>query len=167
MVTRSFDSQGWQLNPHNGNLHHQSAEAENLLGRRPFSDSKHSGCNTPSTTASLAGVNLTSADHAALKSRWIDPALAERACQRCVDALAGGGIIGRKSGDYGGILIPCSLLGSDRVRECCSRRDPPNLECDAAGNLKPRRKYLIPPGGCLCVWRDGLPSRRATCRECR
>jgi len=155
------------LNPHNGNLQHQSAEAENLLGRRPFSDSKHSGCNTPSATASLAGVNLTLADHAALKSRWIDPALAERACQRCVDALAGGEIIGRKSGDYGGILIPYFSPGSVRVHEYCSRRDPSDLECDAAGNLKPRQKYLSPPGGCLCVWRDGLWSREATCRECR
>jgi hypothetical protein len=59
------------------------------------------------------------------------------------------------------------LLGSDRVHEYCSRRDPPDLECDAAGNLKPRQKNLIPPGGCLRVWRDGLRSRWATCRECQ
>jgi len=155
------------LNPHNGNLHHQSAEAESLLDRRPFSDSKHSGCNTPTATASLAGVNLTSADHAALESRWIDPALAERAGLRRVDALADGEIIGRKSDDYAGILIPYCLPGSDQIREYRSRRDPPDLECDAAGNLKPRQKYLSPPGGCLCVWRDGLWSREATCRECR
>ena len=155
------------MNPHNGNLHHQSAEAENLLGRRPFSDSKHSDCNTPTATASLAGVNLTSADHAALESRWIDPVLAERAGLRRVDALAGGEIIGRKSDDYGGILIPNFLPGPDRVRECRWRRGQPDLECDAAGNLKPRQKYLSPPGGCFCVWRDGLRSRRATCRECR
>jgi hypothetical protein len=97
----------------------------------------------------------------------MDPALAERAGLRRVDALADSEIIGRKSDDYGGILIRYSLLGSDRVREYRSRRDPPDLECDAAGNLKPRQKYLIPPGGCLCAWRDGLRSRRATCRECR
>jgi hypothetical protein len=155
------------LNPHNGNLHHQSTEAENLLGRRPFSDSNHSGCNTPTATASLAGVNLTSVDHPAPESRWIDPVLAERTGLRQFDALAGGEIIGRKSDDYDGILIPYSLFGSDRVREYRSRRDPPDLRCDAAGNLKPRQKYLIPPGGCLCVGRDGLRSRRATCRECR
>ena len=155
------------MNPHNGNLHHQSAEAENLLGRRPFSDSKHSGCNAPTATASLAGVDLTSADHAAMKSRWIEPALAERACQRCVHALAGGEIIRRKSGDYAGILIPYCLPGSDQIREYRLRRDHPDLECDAAGNLKPRQKYLIPPGGCLCVWRDGLRSRQAAYQECR
>jgi hypothetical protein len=155
------------LNPHNGNLHHQSAEAENLLVCRPISDSKHSGCNTPSATASLAGVNLTSADHAALKSRWIDPALAERACQRCVDALAGGEIIRRKSGDCAGILIPYFLPGSDQIREYRLRRVHPDLECDAAGNLKPRQNYLSPQGYCLCVWRDGLRSRQAAYRECQ
>lgn len=167
MVARSIDPWGWQLNHQNCKLHHQSAQADNLLNRRPCADSKHSGCNTLTATASMAGVNLTSADYAALESRWIDRALADRAGLRRVDALAGGEVIGRKSDDYGGILIPYSLLGSDRVRGHCSRRDPPDLECDAAGNLKPRQKYLIPPGGCLCVWRDGLRSRRATCRECQ
>src|SRR5665811_469149 len=93
VVTRSIDPWGRQLNPRNGNLHHQSAQADNVLTSRPSLDSKHSGCNAPTVPAALAGVNLTSADCAALESRRSDRALAERACQRCVDALAGGEII--------------------------------------------------------------------------
>ena len=155
------------MNPHNGNLHHQSAQAENLLNRRPLSDSNHWGCNAPTARASLAGVNLTSVDHAALESRWIGPALSKRADPRLVDAAAGVEIIGRKSGDHAGILIPNFSPGSDQVREYRWRRGQPDLEFDAAGNLKPRQKHLSPPGHCLCVSRDGSRSRQATYRGCR
>jgi hypothetical protein len=59
------------------------------------------------------------------------------------------------------------LPGSDRVREYRLRRDHPDLEWDAAGNLKPRQKLPSPPGYCLCVWRDGLRSRQAAYWKCR
>ena len=212
VVTRSIDPWGWQLNPQNGNLLHQSAQADNLLTSRPSSDSKHRGCNALTVPSSFAGVNLTSADYAALErglqnspfaaetadsrkfgtvfcwtckigrwgrpaifrilqvpleSRWSDRALAERAGLQRVNAVAGGEIIGRNSGNYTGIVILYFSLRSDRVRGYRLRRDHPDLEWDAAGNLKPKQKYLTTPGYCLCVWRDGLRSRQATYRECR
>jgi len=55
-------------------------------------------------------------------------------------------IVGRRGGNYAGIIIPYFLPGSDRVREYRLRRDQPDLEYDSAGNLKPRQKYLSPPG---------------------
>jgi hypothetical protein len=63
-----------------------------------------------------------------------------------VDALTGAEVIGRKSGNYAGILIPYFHPGSDDVREYRLRRDQPDLEYDSASNLKPRQKYLSPPG---------------------
>ena len=70
----------------------------------------------------------------------------ERAQLRRADSLTGAEVIGRKSGTYAGILIPYFHPGSDHVREYRLRRDQPDLEYDAAGNLKPRQKYLSPPG---------------------
>jgi len=49
-----------------------------------------------------------------LESRWIDRALADRAGLRRVASLTGGEVIGRKSGNYAGILIPYYHPGSDR-----------------------------------------------------
>ena len=63
-----------------------------------------------------------------------------------MDSLTGCEIVGRRGGNYAGILIPYCLPGSDRVREYWLRRDQPDLEYDAAGNLKPRQEYLSPPG---------------------
>ena len=96
--------------------------------------------------SSVVGSDLTASDYAELDARWIDPNLAVRAGLRRVDPLAGAEIIGRKTGNYAGIVIPYFHPGSDRVREYRLRRDQPDLEYDAAGNLKPRQKYLSPPG---------------------
>ena len=64
-----------------------------------------------------------------------------------MDSLTGGEIVGRRGGgDYSGILIPYFLPGSDQVRDYRLRRDHPDLEYDAAGSLKAKRKYLSPPG---------------------
>ena len=61
--------------------------------------------------------------------------------------LTGGEIVGRRGGgDYSGILIPYFLPGSDQVRDYRLRRDHPDLEYDTGGSLKPKRKYLSPPG---------------------
>jgi len=97
--------------------------------------------------ANLVGSDLTAADYSALDARWIDRDLADRAHLRRVDSMTGGEIVGRKGGNYAGIIIPYFLPGSDRVREYRLRRDQPDLEYDSAGNLKSRQKYLSPPGG--------------------
>src|SRR5690242_11964880 len=55
-------------------------------------------------------------------------------------------MVGRKSGNHVGIVIPYFRPGSDHVREYRLRRDHPDLEYDSAGNLKQRQKYLSPPG---------------------
>jgi hypothetical protein len=81
-----------------------------------------------------------------LEARWIDRALTVLAGLRRVDSLTGAEIIGRKHGNYAGIVIPYFQPGSDRVREYRLRRDQPDLEYDSTGNLKPRQKYLSPPG---------------------
>jgi hypothetical protein len=52
------------------------------------------------------GSDLTSSDHDALESRWINPEMALRAGLRRVDSLTGGEIVSRTGGgDYSGILI--------------------------------------------------------------
>jgi hypothetical protein len=81
-----------------------------------------------------------------LKARWIDRSLADHAQLRRVDALTGGEVIGRKSGNYAGILIPYFHPDSQRVREYRLRRDQPDLAYDSVGNLKARQKYVSPPG---------------------
>ncbi len=106
-----------------------------------------------SSAVKLLGLDLTVSDCAALEARWVDDGLAIRAGPRRVDSLAGAEIIGRKAGNYAGIVIPYFHPGSDQVREYRLRRDQPDLEYDAAGNLKTRLKYLSPPGrsNMLCL----------------
>lgn len=60
--------------------------------------------------------------------------------------MTGCDIVGRRGGNYAGIVIPYFLPGSDQVREYRLRRDQPDLEYDSASNVKPRQKYLSPPG---------------------
>jgi hypothetical protein len=81
-----------------------------------------------------------------LEARWIDRALADRARLCRVDSLTGAQVVGRRARNYSGILIPYFHPGSDRVREYRLRRDQPDYEYDSAGNLKPKQKYLSPPG---------------------
>jgi len=81
-----------------------------------------------------------------LAARWIDRVAAEPAQLRRVDSLTGGEIVGRRNGNCAGILIPYFHPGSNRVRDYRLRRDQPDLEYDSAGQLKPRQKYLSPPG---------------------
>ncbi len=94
----------------------------------------------------MVGSALTALDFAALEARWIHRDLAGRAGLRRVDSLTGGEIVGRKNGNCAGIVIPYFSPGSDHVREYRLRRDQPEFEYDSAGNLKPRQKYLSPPG---------------------
>ena len=90
--------------------------------------------------------SLTEQDYASLEARWISRELATSAQLRRVDSATGAATVGRKGGDYAGILIPYFHPGSDQVREFRLRRDRPELEYDASGNLKERNKYLRPPG---------------------
>src|SRR5215472_5289289 len=115
-----------------------------------FNGSTHNHCpqakDENSTEYRPVGSDLITSDFAELESRRIDRALAIRAGLRRVDSLAGAEIIGRKTGNYAGIVIPYFYPGSDRIREYRLRRDQPDLEYDLGGNLKPRQKYLSPPG---------------------
>ena len=97
-------------------------------------------------TPNFIGSDLTSADYAALEARWIDRELADSSGLRRVDSLTGGDVVGRKSGNYAGIVIPYFYPGSNQVREYRLRRDQPDFEYDSKGNLKPRQKYLSAPG---------------------
>jgi Domain of unknown function (DUF3854) len=72
--------------------------------------------------------------------------LADQAQLRRVDSITGGEVIGRKSGNYTGIVIPYFRPDSDQIREFRLRRDQPDLEYDSAGNLKERQKYISPLG---------------------
>ena len=132
----------------NGSIHHQDPQRkdENALGAHAYVGCEQSRESIQSRGANLIGSGLTDADYAALESRWIDRGLAARAQLRRVDSLTGAEVIGRKGGDYAGILIPYFHPESNQVREYRLRRDHPDLEYDFAGNLKVRQKYLSAPG---------------------
>ena len=129
------------MNSLNGSIHHHDPQRkdENALPGVILVCPEHIG--TP-----LIGCDLTTTDYAALEARWIDRELASRARLRRADSLTGAEIVGRKGGNYSGILIPYFYPGSDQVREYRLRRDDPDLEYDSAGMLKVRQKYLSPPG---------------------
>ena len=94
----------------------------------------------------LPGSELSVGDFAALEGRWIDRALAEAAFLRRVDSFTGSQLVGRRGGDYAGIVIPYFAPASQQVREYRLRRDHPDLEAGPDGVLKVRQKYLSPPG---------------------
>ena len=129
------------MNSSQGNVHDQNLYPRNGATPlvEPFGFQQYSG-------SSNIGHDLTPADLGALNARWIDPELARRAKLRRVDSLIGGEMVGRRGGDYSGILIPYFQPGSDQVRDYRLRRDHPDLEYNAGGNLKIKQKYLSPPG---------------------
>jgi hypothetical protein len=136
------------LNSFNSSIHHHRPQRkdENAFGSGPVVSSTPTDDTARAAPEKRIGSDLTTADYAALEARWIDGALADRAGLRRVDSLTGGEIMGRKSGNYAGILIPYFRPGDGIVREYRLRRDQPDLEYDSVGNLKPRQKYLSPPG---------------------
>ena len=136
------------MNSLNGSIHHQDPQRkdETALGAHASVGCEQSREAIQCQGANLIGSDLTDADYAALESRWIDRGLATRAGLRRVDSITGAEIVGRKGGNYAGILIPYFHPESDQVREYRLRRDHPDLEYDSAGNLKARQKYLSPPG---------------------
>lgn len=94
----------------------------------------------------LVGEELSSSDIAALEARWIDRQLGHAAFLRRVDSFAGAQLVGRRGGDYAGIAIPYFAPGSYHVREYRLRRDHPDFEEGANGELRVKQKYLSPPG---------------------
>jgi hypothetical protein len=136
------------LNTLNGTVHQNGGKikAENVFGGDPFVQPEYIHEAIPLRLPNPLGSDLTAADYSALDARWIDRGLADCAHLRRVDSMTGCEIVGRRGGNYAGIIIPYFLPGSDRVREYRLRRDQPDLEYDSAGNLKPRQKYLSPPG---------------------
>jgi hypothetical protein len=126
--------------------HHPQRKDENTFGTAPFVGGEHICGSAFGHAEKALGSDLTTTDYAALEARWIDRELADRAGLRRVDSLTGGDIVGRKGSDYAGIIIPYFRSGADHVREYCLRRDHPDMEYDSSGNLKPRQKYLSPPG---------------------
>jgi len=131
----------------NGSMHYHNPQRndENAFTIRPTVGSKQNDHDTGGR-CQLIGTDLIATDYATLESRWIDRATADRAGLRRVDSVTGAEIIGQKSGTYAGIVIPYFRPGCDHVCEYRLRRDQPDLEYDAAGNLKPKQKYLGPPG---------------------
>jgi len=135
------------LTSSNGSIHVNSGQRKvrNVFDADLFDEPENIGGATPLLLPHLVGSDLSPADYSALAARWIDPGLADGAHLRRVDSATGGEIVGRRGGNYSGILIPYFLPRSDRVREYRLRLDQPDLEYDSAGNLKPRQNYLSPP----------------------
>jgi hypothetical protein len=48
--------------------------------------------------------------------------------------------------NYAGVAIPYFFPGTSEVREYRLRRDHPDMEIDGHGRVKPKQKYLSPPG---------------------
>ena len=121
----------------NGSIHHQDPQRkdENALGAQAYVGCEQSSETIQSQGTNLIGSGLTDADYAALESRWIDRTLAARAQLRRVDSLTGAEVIGRKSGDYAGLLVPYFHPDSNQVREYRLLRDLPVLDYDFAVNL--------------------------------
>jgi len=129
-------------------MHHQAPQRkdENALCHAQLAGPENPVEGTPVTAPRLIGSDLTDSDYVTLEARWINREAAIHAKLRRVDSLTGGEVIGRKGGNYAAILVPYFRPGSDQVREYRLRRDHPDLQYDSSGNLKPRQKYLSPPG---------------------
>jgi P4 family phage/plasmid primase-like protien len=94
----------------------------------------------------LPGTPLRQSDLDHLSRSGIDAAAAMRAYLRRVDSATGADIVCRNGpGDFSGIAIPYMCPRTNRVRDYRLRRDRPEMEW-SHGELKPRGKYLSPPG---------------------
>jgi hypothetical protein len=71
--------------------------------------------STAARVSTVPGSDLTIQDYAELEARWIDRTLAIQAGFRRVDSMIGAEIVGRRGGNYSGIVIPYFRPGSDHV----------------------------------------------------
>ena len=128
-------------------LHQDAINKEEQNGHHAHFHSTFTEARTdPQRSGKLAGSDLAPSDFAALEARWIDRDLALAAQLRRVDSPTGAELVGRKNGNCAGIAIPYVLPGSSAVREYRLRRDQPDMEIDSRGQVKPKQKYLSPPG---------------------
>ena len=80
------------------------------------------------------------------RDSWIDPPTAEAFGIRRVSSSEGAALVGRQDReDYAGLVFSTFWPGDERPRENFLRRDRPSLEYHR-GELKPRQRYLAPPG---------------------
>jgi len=90
---------------------------------------------------------LTDRDITLLSASFISEGLARSAKIFRVDSHDGALIVGRNGhADYAGMVFPYYLPGTTSPREYRLRRDNPDLEQDANGQIKKKGKYLSPPG---------------------
>lgn len=103
--------------------------------------------------------SLTSQDLASLERSFITLEVARRAGLFRVDSAEGAALVGRNGGgDYAGVVFPYIWPGEVEPREFRLRRDRPELERKGDGALKPKDKYLAPPGrGNLAYIPPGTP----------
>ena len=94
------------------------------------------------------GGPLTEEDYAALAAAGVDRTTADQAMLRRVDAQEGREIVGQQgTRDCSGLLFPCYWPGESFPFNYRIRRDHPEWEQGKDGRLKPKGKYLGPPGG--------------------
>ena len=139
------------MSSYNGSIHHHNLQTKdgNAFTGRSLVGAEHIHASVPR----LVGSDLTSSDYAGLEARWVDHALVDRAGLRRVDSLTGGEVIGRKTGNNAGIVIPYRRPGSDQVRDYRLRRDQPDLEYDSSGNVKQRQNILARRADrTCCIW---------------
>ncbi len=90
---------------------------------------------------------LSTTDFAALeRDSWIDPATAKAFGLYRVSGTEGAKLVGRTDrDDYSGMVFPIYGPGDAQPKEYVLRRDHPPME-QHNGKLKPKGKYLVPPG---------------------
>lgn len=80
------------------------------------------------------------------RESWIDPATADTFGLYRVTSAEGAALVGRADReDYAGLVFPVYWPGDGLPKEYFLRRDHPPLE-QHNGTLKPKQKYLAPPG---------------------
>ncbi len=93
------------------------------------------------------GKPLHETDYATLAASWITREIAEAAMLRRVEDHEGREIVGQKSRNCAGILIPYYWPGDASVFNYRIRRDNPDWTVGKDGTPKTERKYLGPPNG--------------------
>ncbi len=96
---------------------------------------------------------LTDKDIKFLSASFIQPGLARSAGIFRVDSATGAELLGRNgNADYAGLVFPYYRPGHTPPREYRLRRDNPDLEQRADGQIKQKGKYLAPPGGANLIY---------------